>query len=80
MKWDEVNDHPVTVKEMDLDKVLEDDLDWVDSLGDAEISFQSKVEVTLDRPSILRQTSNNPLLGDTDSVKTFNVHAVNFEL
>jgi hypothetical protein len=76
MKWDEVNQRPITVEEMDLDDVLDDDLDWVDSLGETETSFQPKVEVTLDRPSILRRISNNPLLGDADSVKTFNPNAV----
>ena len=60
-----------------MDELLEDDLDWVDNLGSADISFHSKIEVTLDRPSILRRTSNNPLLGDADSVKTFNISAVN---
>ena len=77
MKWDKANDRPVTVEEMDLDELLEDDLDWVDNLGSADISFHSKIEVTLDRPSILYRTSNNPLLGDADSVKTFNIPAVN---
>jgi hypothetical protein len=31
------------------------------------------VEVTLERPSILRKVSNNPMAGEADSVKTFNV-------
>ena len=45
-------------------------------MGETETSFQPKVEVTLDHPSILRRISNNPLLGDADSVKTFNPNAV----
>jgi hypothetical protein len=46
-------------------------MDWVASLEAADISFSSKVEVTLARPSLLRKVSNNPFLGKTDSVKTF---------
>jgi hypothetical protein len=75
MKWDEVNDRPITAKEIDLDDLLEDDMDWVANLDAANISFGARVEVTLARPSLLRKVSNNPLLGETDSVQTF--YAVN---
>jgi hypothetical protein len=37
----------------------------------ADSSFQSRVEVTLTRPSLLQKVSNNPLLDQADSVQTF---------
>jgi hypothetical protein len=77
MKWDADNDRPITIEEMVLDEVLDDEMDWLDALPEVDASFQPRVEVTLDRPSILRRTPNNPFLGEADSVKTFNTHAVN---
>jgi hypothetical protein len=71
MKWDDANDRPITTKEMDLDALLDDDLDWVANMDAADISFQSRVEVTLARPSLLQKVSDNPLLGEADSVQTF---------
>jgi hypothetical protein len=75
MKWDEVNDRPITAEELDLDALLDDDMDWVANLEEADISFGARVEVTLARPSLLGKVSNNPLTGETDSVRTF--YAVN---
>jgi hypothetical protein len=71
MAWDDENERPITIEEMDLDDLLEDDLDWVANLDAADITFRSRVEVTLTRPSLLQNVSNNPLRGETDSVQTF---------
>jgi hypothetical protein len=72
MTWDEENDRPITIEEIDLDTLLDDDLDWVANMDAADISFKSTpVEVTLARPSLLHKVSNNPLLGEADSVQTF---------
>jgi hypothetical protein len=75
MKWDDTNDRPITAEEMDLDDLLDDEMDWVANLEATDISFASRVEVTLARPSLLSKVSNNPFLGETDSVQTF--YAVN---
>jgi hypothetical protein len=75
MTWDTENDRPITVEEQDLDDLLDDDMDWVANLEATDISFTSRVEVTLARLSLLSKVSNNPFLGETDSVKTF--YAVN---
>jgi hypothetical protein len=76
MTWDAVNDRPITAEEMDLDDLLGDDMDWVANLDAADISFNTpRVEVSFARPSLLNKVSNNPFLGETDSVKTF--YAVN---
>jgi hypothetical protein len=71
MAWDDENERPITIEEMDLDDLLDDDLDWVANLDAADITFRSRVEVTLTRPSLLQNVSNNPLRGETDSVQTF---------
>jgi hypothetical protein len=72
MKWDNDNDRPITAEELDLDELLEEnDLDWVAHMDAVDILFQSRVEVTLTRPSLLQKVSNNPLLGEADSVQTF---------
>ena len=72
MQWDHDNDRPVTVEELDLDELLKDDLDWVANMDEAEISFKPpQVDITPARPSLLGKVSNNPLLGETDSVQTF---------
>jgi hypothetical protein len=73
MKWDEVNKRPITVDEMDLDELLDDEMDWMANMEEADISFKTKtVEVTLARPSLLQhKVSNNPLNGEVDSVLTF---------
>jgi hypothetical protein len=75
MKWDDSNDRPITAEEMELDDLLDDDMDWVANLEEADISFSAQIEVTLAHPSLLRKVSNNPLTGETDSVHTF--YAVN---
>jgi hypothetical protein len=77
MKWDDVNGRPITVEEMDLDDLLDDDMDWVANMDEASLSFGAKpaVEISLARPSLLSKVSNNPLAGETDSVRTF--YAVN---
>jgi len=73
MKWDEVNKRPITVDELDLDELLDDEMDWMVNMDEADISFKNKmVEVTLARPSLLQhKVSNNPLNGEVDSVQTF---------
>jgi hypothetical protein len=73
MKWDDVNERPITVDEMGLDELLDDEMDWMANMEEADISFKTKkVEVTLVRPSLLQhKVSNNPLNGETDSVLTF---------
>jgi hypothetical protein len=71
MAWDDVNEQPITLEEMDLDDLLADDLDWVANLDAADITFKSRVEISLDRPSLLQKVSNNPLRGDADSGQTF---------
>jgi hypothetical protein len=72
MTWDEVNHRPITIDELDLGALLDDDLDWVANMDAADISFKpAQVEVTLMRPSLLYKVSNNPFLGETDSVQTF---------
>jgi hypothetical protein len=78
MQWDTENDRPITIEELDLDTLLEDDLDWVANMDAADISFKSKqVEVTLARPSLLHKVSNNPLLGEADSVQMFHQGVTN---
>jgi hypothetical protein len=42
MKWDEVNDRPITAEEMDLDALLDDDMDWVANLDEADIAFGAR--------------------------------------
>ena len=71
MAWDDVHERPITIEEMDLDDLLEDDLDWVANLDAADITFKSRVEITLERPSLLQKVSHNPLCGEADSVQTF---------
>jgi hypothetical protein len=77
MKWDEVNERPITMEEMELDDLLEDDMDWVANMDEAALSFgtTSLVDISLVRPSLLHKVSNNPLAGEMDSVRTF--YAVN---
>jgi hypothetical protein len=73
MKWDDVNERPITVDEMGLDELLADEMDWMANMEEADISFKTKkVEVTLVRPSLLQhKVSNNPLNGEVDFVLTF---------
>jgi hypothetical protein len=71
MAWDDENEWPITIEEMDLDDLLDDDLDWVANLDAADITFKSRVEVTLERPFLLQKVSNNPLRGEADSIQTF---------
>jgi hypothetical protein len=75
MKWDDVNDRPITREEMDLDDLLDDDMDWVANMDDVALSFGAKTEIdiSLVRPSLSSKVSNNPLAGETDSVRTFYV-------
>jgi hypothetical protein len=72
MKWDEVNDRPITADELGLDELLDEDLDWVANMEEADRTFKpTQVEVVLQRPSLLHKVSNNPFLGEADSVQTF---------
>jgi hypothetical protein len=72
MQWDKVNNRPITIDELDLDDLLDDEMDWVANMDAADISFKpAQVEVTLARPSLLHKVSNNPFLGEADSVQTF---------
>jgi hypothetical protein len=73
MKWDEVNNRPISAFEEELDGILDDDdLDWVANLEEADKTFQAaNVEVSLKHPSLLSKVSNNPFNGETDSVVTF---------
>jgi hypothetical protein len=72
MMWDEVNHRPITVDKLDLDALLDNDLDWVANMDAADISFKpAQVEVTLMHPSLIHKVSNNPFLGETDSIQTF---------
>jgi hypothetical protein len=72
MKWDEVNDRPITADELGLDELLDEDLDWVANMEEADRTFKpAQVEVVLQRPSLLHKVSNNPFLGEADSVQTF---------
>jgi hypothetical protein len=77
MSWDKVNDRPITVEEIDLDTLLDDDLDWVANMDSVDISFNSTVEVSLTRPSLLHKVSNNPFNGEADSVQTFHPGVTN---
>jgi hypothetical protein len=79
MKWDEVNNRPISAFEEELDGILDDDdLDWVANLEEADKTLKAtKVEVSLKRPSLLSKVSNNPLNGETDSVVTFHQPGVN---
>jgi hypothetical protein len=72
MQWDEVNNRPITVDELDLDALFDDDLDWVANMEEANRTFKLvQVGVVLQRPSLLHKVSNNPFLGKVDSVQTF---------
>ena len=72
MKWDNETDRPITVEEMDLDLLLDDDVDWTANMDAADITFKPiQIEVNLVRPSLLHRVSNNPLNGEVDSVQTF---------
>jgi hypothetical protein len=73
MKWDDINDRPISTFETELDGILDDDdLDWVANLEEADRTFKAAtVEVSLQRPSLLSRVSNNPFNGETDSVVTF---------
>jgi hypothetical protein len=72
MKWDDTTDRPITIEELDLDDLLEDNLDLVANMDAADISFKPvTVEISLARPSLLHRVSNKPLLGENDSVQTF---------
>jgi hypothetical protein len=72
MQWDDKNDRPITIEELDLDDLLQDELDWVANMNAVDISFTpASVEIMLARPSLLHKVSNNPLLGEADSVQTF---------
>jgi hypothetical protein len=79
MKWDDATDRPISAFEEELDGILDDDdLDWVANLEDKDKTFQAaKVEISLQRPSLLRKVSNNPLAGEADSVVTFHQPGVN---
>jgi hypothetical protein len=78
MKWDDKNDRPITIEELDLDELLQDELDWVANMNAVDILFKpAMVELTLARPSLLHKVSNNPLLGETDSVQTFHHRVTN---
>ena len=71
-------DGPITIDELDLDELLDDEMDWVANMDAADISFKTKkVEVTLARPSLLHKVSNNPLNGEADSVLTFHPGVTN---
>jgi hypothetical protein len=48
MLWDKVNDRPIIIEESELDKLLNDDLDWVANMDLADISFKSTVKVSLE--------------------------------
>jgi hypothetical protein len=73
MTWDEVNKRPITVDELDLDELLDNEMDWMANVNKADISFNTKqVEVTLARPLLLQhRVSNNPLNGKADSMQMF---------
>jgi hypothetical protein len=72
VKWDEVNQWPISIEEMDLDALLDDDdVDWINGMDAAQISFAPAVAEELALPSRAHHVSNNPLAGDTDSVVTF---------
>jgi hypothetical protein len=77
MSWDKANDRPITVEEIDLDLLLDDDLDWVANMESADISFKSTVKVSLERPSLLHKVSNNPFNGEADSVQIFHPGVTN---
>lgn len=65
MKWDAINDRPISAFEEELDGILDDDdLDWVANLEEADRTFKAAtVEVSLKRPSLLSKVSNNPFNG-----------------
>jgi hypothetical protein len=71
VEWDTENNRPITIEEMDLDALLDDDIDWTANLSAVDISFAPSVEKELARPSRLQKVSNNPLQGENDSVGTF---------
>ena len=55
-----------------LDELLDEDLDWVANMEEADRTFKpAQVEVVLQRPSLLHKVSNNPFLGKADSVQMF---------
>ena len=39
MAWDDENERLITIEEMDLDDLLDDDLDWVANLDAADITY-----------------------------------------
>jgi hypothetical protein len=81
MHWDKKNDRPITIEELDLDELLKDKLDWVANMNAVDIAFKPvMVEVSLVRPSLLHKVSNNPLLGEADSVQTFHPGVTNLPI
>jgi hypothetical protein len=69
-KWDTDNDRPITVMEQDLEDVMDEDIEWVENLGDVTFGAQKPTAVLLGRPK-LPKPSSRPSSADDDTVGTF---------
>jgi hypothetical protein len=69
-KWDKDNDRPITIMEQDLEDVMDEDIEWIENLGDVTFGAQKPTEVVLERPQLPKRSSR-PSSTDDDMVGTF---------
>jgi hypothetical protein len=73
-RWDSENDQPITLAEQDLEEVIEEEIAWIENLGDVTFGNKPEAAVFLERPkpaSALRRTKVRPTNADDDTVGTF---------
>jgi hypothetical protein len=69
-KWDVENDRPITVMEQDLDDVMDEEIEWLENLGDVSFGTQKTTEVILECPKAPKRSAL-PSSADDDTVGTF---------
>jgi hypothetical protein len=69
-KWDVENDRPITVMEQDLEDVMNEEIEWLENLGDISFGTQKTTEVVLERPKATKRSAL-PSSADDDTVGTF---------
>jgi hypothetical protein len=74
-QWDEVNDRPITAKELYLDETMEEELDWVANLDDVNFESKQEEKIIIERPKnpdgILKRQPAYPQSADDDTIGTF---------
>jgi hypothetical protein len=69
-KWDAENDRPITIMEQDLDDLMNEEITWLENLGNVSFGMQKTIEVVLERPKAPKQSAL-PASANNDTVGTF---------